>query len=55
MSEGQLARTGLGIGTMTAFGMTFDGMWLLATAAALVLTGVILLRCTWRRGRPAGQ
>ncbi|WP_164540622.1 hypothetical protein [Streptomyces abyssomicinicus] len=55
MSEGQLARTGLGIGTVAVFGMTVDGLWVLAAAAALVLTGVVLLRCTWRRGRPAGE
>ncbi|MGW1226062.1 hypothetical protein [Streptomyces sp. NPDC001515] len=54
MSEGHLANTGTGA-AVTVFGMVIAEMWLLAAAAAIVLTGVILLRLTWRRHRPVGS
>ncbi|MEU8733737.1 hypothetical protein AB0C68_30760 [Streptomyces tendae] len=55
MSEGQLAKTGLGAGTVTVFGFAVGEVWLLAVAAAMVVTGVVLLRLTWRRDSPAGS
>ncbi|WP_435174083.1 hypothetical protein [Actinacidiphila sp. bgisy145] len=55
MSEGQLAKTGAGLGTVTVLGFAVGEMWLLAVAAAIVVTGVVMLRLAWRRNRPAGS
>ncbi|MFI0721667.1 hypothetical protein [Streptomyces sp. NPDC021224] len=55
MSEGQLAKTGVGLGTVTVFGLAVGEVWMLVGAAAVVVVGVVLLRLAWRRGRPAGS
>lgn len=56
MSEhSQLARTGAAAGVITIGGLTVTGWYLLAIAAAVIVTGAAVIRLAFRPGRGAGQ
>lgn len=51
---GKVGTGGLALtGAVKVMGM--NSIWALATAAGLMVVGAVLMRVTFRRGRPSGQ